>query len=276
MSEVDSIERSGESNACSSSLVIKIKNIVAHKHLLVYINMCDIVIYTNEECLSFKKGDLIFIERGLRFNCEIRKHNKESPPLQFADIDGVTLKYLKDMIHTLYGYKLDEKQLSRCLADKIIGVNTNEYYVRLFNLICNASDNITKAIKVAYLISKLEVRDKLIFSLNISAATVFSDKIRNLILEDLSRKWRLSLIADKFNVSEVTIRKRLESENTSFNNLILDLRMNKALQLLHENETQIHQISKLIGISNPSYFIKIFKDYFGVTPKQYMLYFRIK
>ncbi|UIU89960.1 AraC family transcriptional regulator (plasmid) [Escherichia coli] len=27
---------------------------------------------------------------------------------------------------------------------------------------------------------------------------------------------------------------------------------------------------------HPSYFIKIFKDYFGVTPKQYILYFRIK
>ncbi|EHV4946432.1 helix-turn-helix transcriptional regulator [Escherichia coli] len=130
-------------------------------------------------------------------------------------------------------------------------------------------------VKIAYLISKLEARDKLIFSLRVSSAISFGDKIKNLIQDDLSKKWRLNLIADKFNVSEVTIRKRLESENTSFNNLILDLRMNKALQLLHENEKQIHQISKLIGISNPSYFIKMFKDYFGVTPKQYTLYFRI-
>lgn len=276
MREVDTFESSVESNTCNSPLVIKIKNIVTQKHLLAYIRMCDMHIYTNKECLSFKKGEFLFIERGLRFNCEIKKHDKESPPLQIVDIDTATLNYLKDINYSLYGYKADEKQLSRCLADKIIGINTNEHYVRLFNLISNATDNKTKAIKIAYLISKLEARDKLIFSLRISSTISFGDKIKNLIQEDLSKKWRLSLIADKFNVSEVTIRKRLESENTSFNNLILDLRMNKALQLLHENEKQIHQISKLIGISNSSCFIKIFKDYFGVTPKQYILYFRIK
>ncbi|ENN3300150.1 TPA: helix-turn-helix transcriptional regulator [Escherichia coli] len=275
MRKVDAFESSDENNTCNSLLGIKIKNIVTQKHLLVYMRMCDMHIYTNKECLSFKKGDVIFIERGLRFNCEIKKHDKKSPPLQFVDIDTVTLNYLKDITHSLYGYKADEKQLSRCLADKIIGVNTNEYYVRLFNLISNATDNKIKAIKIAYLISKLEARDKLIFSLRVSSAISFGDKIKNLIQDDLSKKWRLNLIADKFNVSEVTIRKRLKSENTSFNNLILDLRMNKALQLLHENEKQIHQISKLIGISNPSYFIKMFKDYFGVTPKQYTLYFRI-
>ncbi|EEC8637850.1 helix-turn-helix transcriptional regulator [Escherichia coli] len=276
MREVDTFESSVESNTSNSPLVIKIKNIVTQKHLLAYIRMCDMHIYTNKECLSFKKGELIFIERGLRFNCEIKKHDKESPPLQIVDIDTATLNYLKDINYSLYGYKADESQLSRRLVDKIIGINTNEHYVRLFNLISNATDNKTKAIKISYLISKLEARDKLIFSLRISSVISFGDKIKSLIQEDLSRKWRLSLIADKFNVSEVTIRKRLESENTSFNNLILDLRMNKALQLLHENEKQIHQISKLIGISTPSYFIKIFKDYFGVTPKQYILYFRIK
>ncbi|EFU0728965.1 AraC family transcriptional regulator, partial [Escherichia coli] len=131
MRKVDAFESSDENNTCNSLLGIKIKNIVTQKHLLVYMRMCDMHIYTNKECLSFKKGDVIFIERGLRFNCEIKKHDKKSPPLQFVDIDTVTLNYLKDITHSLYGYKADEKQLSRCLADKIIGVNTNEYYVRL-------------------------------------------------------------------------------------------------------------------------------------------------
>ncbi|EHY4583921.1 hypothetical protein K4H05_004881, partial [Escherichia coli] len=87
MREVDTFESSLESNTCNNQLVIKIKNIVTQKHLLAYIRMCDMHIYTNKECLSFKKGELIFIERGLRFNCEIKKHDKESPPLQIVDID---------------------------------------------------------------------------------------------------------------------------------------------------------------------------------------------
>lgn len=64
MRKVDAFESSDENNTCNSLLGIKIKNIVTQKHLLVYMRMCDMHIYTNKECLSFKKGDVIFIERG--------------------------------------------------------------------------------------------------------------------------------------------------------------------------------------------------------------------
>ncbi|HDY2678837.1 TPA: AraC family transcriptional regulator, partial [Escherichia coli] len=37
---------------------------------------------------------------------------------------------------------------------------------------------------------------------------------------------------------------------------------------------QICQISKSVGFRSTSYFIKIFKDYFGITPKQLIIYFR--
>ncbi|KEL91121.1 araC-like transcriptional regulator domain protein [Escherichia coli 6-175-07_S3_C1] len=38
------------------------------------------------------------------------------------------------------------------------------------------------------------------------------------------------MIADKFNISEVSVRKRLSSEKTSFSQLLLQARMDRALQ----------------------------------------------
>ncbi|EFT2743744.1 helix-turn-helix domain-containing protein, partial [Escherichia coli] len=56
--------------------------------------------------------------------------------------------------------------------------------------------------------------------------------------------------------------------------ILYERKMNKALQLLLDNELQVDMIAKKIGISSTSYFIKSFKKHFGVTPKSFLMYFR--
>ena len=255
-------------------LSINIKNVLAHKHLIIFLDQCDMKMHVNGETLFFKKGSLVSIERGLRYSCSLKKYNAEGPPFRYIAIDQNTIKLLNDMLMLLYRYKLNESILERKVTDKIIGAWGDKGAISIFNLITNSLDNTKKAIKIAYMLSKMEKLDKLMHSINISAAKTFTDKVSDIIGKDLSKKWRLNNIADEFNISEITVRKRLECENTSFNNVLMDLRMNRAIQLLHENEKQMHQISMLIGVSSPSYFIKLFKDYYGVTPKQYIIYFR--
>ncbi|HFT9694228.1 TPA: helix-turn-helix transcriptional regulator, partial [Escherichia coli] len=67
---------------------------------------------------------------------------------------------------------------------------------------------------------------------------------------------------------------RLEAEGASFNNLLLALRMNQAMKMLLENEKQTHQIAAFLGFNTPSYFIRLFKEFYGITPRQYVIYFR--
>nr|WP_274618544.1 helix-turn-helix transcriptional regulator [Escherichia coli] len=90
----------------------------------------------------------------------------------------------------------------------------------------------------------------------------------------MSKQWRLCHLSDKLFMSEVNIRKKLEKENITFNNLLLDLRMNFSARLLNTTEMHVSNIAKKSGYSNVSYFIKVFKDYFGVTPRQYNLKIR--
>lgn len=48
-------------------------------------------------------------------------------------------------------------------------------------------------------------------------------------------------------------------------------RMEKALQLLNAHELSVTQLAYEVGYENISYFIKAFKNYTGLTPKQFML-----
>jgi len=52
--------------------------------------------------------------------------------------------------------------------------------------------------------------------------------------------------------------------------LIRKFRMEKAARLLLSKSGNITEISNSVGISNPSYFTRCFREHFGVTPKEYM------
>ncbi|EHE8533270.1 helix-turn-helix transcriptional regulator, partial [Escherichia coli] len=144
----------------------------------------------------------------------------------------------------------------------------------LLDLLENASNHNEPSFisTLIYLISRIENNEKIIESIYISSMSFFSDKVRDIIEKNLSRKWTLAIIADVFNVSEITIRKRLESERANFNQILMQSRMSKAALLLLENSYQVSQVSNMIGISSVSYFIRLFNNHFGVTPKQFYNY----
>ena len=50
---------------------------------------------------------------------------------------------------------------------------------------------------------------------------------------------------------------------------LTDYRMKKAKELLEESNWKIVDIGKACGYTNQPYFNKLFKNYYGVTPKQY-------
>lgn len=50
---------------------------------------------------------------------------------------------------------------------------------------------------------------------------------------------------------------------------LTDYRMQKAKELLENSNKKIVDISRMCGYQNQSYFNKLFKNYYGITPKQY-------
>lgn len=65
-------------------------------------------------------------------------------------------------------------------------------------------------------------------------------------------------------------RKIVMLTGRSPNDLIIDLRMDKAVSLLKRKAGNISQIALEVGYSNPSYFAKCFTKKFGCTPSKYV------
>ena len=77
-------------------------------------------------------------------------------------------------------------------------------------------------------------------------------------------------LAHACQVSEVYMRKLFAKHlSTSPKQYIIDLRLQKAMQLLREGALTITAISENCGFSNPYHFCRIFKEHLGLTPTEY-------
>ncbi len=86
---------------------------------------------------------------------------------------------------------------------------------------------------------------------------------KNLTLLDLSSKIGLSP-----NYLSTLFRKET---GVSLRQFIEESRLQKAAYLLEMEEAYIGEIAGRVGFTSISYFCKVFKDYFGETPRQYRM-----
>ncbi|EAM2857804.1 AraC family transcriptional regulator [Salmonella enterica] len=100
---------------------------------------------------------------------------------------------------------------------------------------------------------------------------MIKDKVISIIKSDLTKQWTTGKVSDILCISEISLRKKLDLENERFLEILTDLRMNEALKLLTTTEGSVEKISRDVGYCTTSYFIKVFKSYFGYTPKQITL-----
>ena len=81
-----------------------------------------------------------------------------------------------------------------------------------------------------------------------------------------------SILASKCRISEVYFRRLfLERYKTTPKQYVIDMRINRAKQLLSEGSMKITAISEGCGFSSPYHFCRTFKRHVGVTPTEYMM-----
>lgn len=77
-------------------------------------------------------------------------------------------------------------------------------------------------------------------------------------------------LAEAVGVSSMQLYRKIKATaDTTPNDYIRQIRMNRALELLAEGELNIAEIAYAIGYSDPKYFSKCFKTMFGKTPTQF-------
>ncbi|HFU7396975.1 TPA: helix-turn-helix transcriptional regulator, partial [Escherichia coli] len=125
-------------------------------------------------------------------------------------------------------------------------------------------------INIMSIIMEFEHSQSIIQHITLSKKENVTDKIIALLEAEPSRNWYFSEVCKRLYLSESTLRKKLELENVNFKKLLIDFKMKKAVFLLKTTNKSIETISSELGYVYTSYFIKVFRNYFGVTPKQFM------
>lgn len=219
------------------------------------------------------RNSIVIISRNTRISC--------SSNIFYGEIlrnaiffEHKTIMDIKKIL-TLASFNKKENSLDFSYTSnyekRIICVDASDKMGRCYNEIKNASNTYSKIINFLYLCKISDIELDIFYIVYQSAITTFCNKAIDIIESDLSKRWTLQSLSDIFNISEVAIRKKLESEGINFKELITETRMKKALSMMIEGKYNISQIAMCVGYKNTSYFISSFKNFFGVTPKQLQL-----
>lgn len=101
-------------------------------------------------------------------------------------------------------------------------------------------------------------------------ADSFSDKVRKIISSQLNLgSARKELVASELNMTERTLQRKLADEDSSYQNLLNEVRLGLANELLKNSEIGIQDIAYNLGFSDGRSFHRSFKGWTGKTPGQY-------
>lgn len=78
-----------------------------------------------------------------------------------------------------------------------------------------------------------------------------------------------SLIAQKMNMSERSLQRRLNEHDTTFRILLDTVREMVAKQYIKNPATRMNEIAFLLGFSEQSAFSRVFKKWIGTSPVKY-------
>lgn len=97
-----------------------------------------------------------------------------------------------------------------------------------------------------------------------------SAAIKSLITIDLPRGLpSFSAIANQLHMSESSLRRRLQREDTSYQRLKDEVRCQVAIDRLLHEDIKVADLSEFLGFTEPSSFVRSFKGWTGDTPKAY-------
>jgi len=105
-----------------------------------------------------------------------------------------------------------------------------------------------------------------------SADEKLIQKIMNFVNNNLSDpNLNVEMIAAEIGISRVHLHRKLkELTNQSSRDLIRNIRLKQAGELLSSKQINISEVAYLVGFSNISKFSTSFKEFYGMAPKTYM------
>lgn len=103
---------------------------------------------------------------------------------------------------------------------------------------------------------------------NSSSNNEFIAKLTNIVEVNLTHpQFGVSMLARELGMSRSHLHRKVKSiSNVSVSQLIREIRLNLALELLNQSHISASDVADKVGFGSATYFNKCFHDYFGCTP----------
>lgn len=108
--------------------------------------------------------------------------------------------------------------------------------------------------------------------------TNYARRVRTYVLRGRSLPLEFPEFADvaaQFNMSEPTLRRRLQQEGTSYRTIVENIRRDLAVQKLLRGRHSVNAISEMLGYSETRAFTRAFREWTGLSPVKYRESFRV-
>jgi AraC-like DNA-binding protein len=79
----------------------------------------------------------------------------------------------------------------------------------------------------------------------------------------------MNAMADRLHMASRTLRRRLDSEGLTYQQLVIDFRLAMARQYLRESQLPVNEVAELVGYANPANFYRTFLRAEGMTPQKF-------
>jgi TolB-like protein/AraC-like DNA-binding protein len=96
----------------------------------------------------------------------------------------------------------------------------------------------------------------------------FIRKLTDIVLANLrNENFSVEKLAEQAGMSHISVYRRIKSiKNQDVSQFIREVRLNRAMEMLQNNEGTVAEIAFRVGFGSATYFNKCFHEYFGFTP----------
>lgn len=202
------------------------------------------------------------------FNSTCNRLYDDSPFMATYLSDEVVYR-LKDIFTSISHSNVEKKAYSPIYFSPIIKDDVEN--VR--NLLKNINFNCRNIIELSFRLSKMSDLASIYGFLIKQVRNSTYKSVISIVESNISKKLTLEDVSKALNISDACLRKRLLNEGLTFKKIQADIKMKHAGKLIRTSNLQISQVARELGFSSVPYFTKIFREYYGKSPKKYLKLF---
>jgi len=227
--------------------------------------------------ITLQKGELIFLNQYITH--EIEASSEDDIIINFIirpeffdyiitllDNENIISKFLLTTLYTDYDegeylyFKVSERKDIQDLVEKII----TELYTP--SIMSKATIKLLVGLLLVELVKNSQ--DIEIYSVDNYEKLLIIQSLK--YIEEFYNKATLFELSEKLNQPDYKLSKLIKKHTKmNFKELLQEKKLSKAIELIKSTNYSIVEIIELVGYENPTYFYKIFKEKFGMTPREY-------